>query len=120
MIIAQAIAVVLITGEPGASAPQSAAPSYQVLGAGATTCADWNDFKRQDDPARYGAMDWVLGYVSAFNNFRAGDGDVSRSVGVDQMLIWIDQYCDRHPVDSLLQATTSLLTTLCRCGPTGP
>ncbi len=115
MIVAQAVAVALLAATPSAPPSQSGGPSYQVLGAGAVSCAEWNDFKRQDDPARYGAMDWILGYVSAFNNYHFHDGDVSQGISVDRMLSWIDQYCDQHPADSLVKATTSLLGALCHC-----
>lgn len=88
--------------------------SYRLIGAGAASCSEWTQYKLQDDPARYGALDWVLGYLSAFNNYAYPDGDIAHGYEVDQIAGWIDQYCERNRADTIAGATDALIQRLAR------
>jgi hypothetical protein len=104
----------LVSGVPATGDP--AAPTYVIRGAGADSCGDWNQYKLTDDPARYGSISWVLGYISAFNNFVSADGDLGAHASVDEITAWIDEYCKAKPLDTVAGATTALISRLAAPG----
>lgn len=99
-----------ISGFPAIGA--AAAPTYVIRGVGADSCQDWNQYKMADGPARYGSISWVLGYLSAFNNFVSADGDLTARTSVDEITAWIDDYCRAKPLDTVAGATTALISQL--------
>jgi hypothetical protein len=108
-----AAVVVLASG----SAAAEGSSTYQILGAGADGCTEWTDFKRQQDPARYGAIAWMLGYISAFNNYVFPDGNVNRAASVDDMVAWMDAYCELKPDTTIAAATDALIHGLASAKP---
>ena len=108
MSMAALLSVAVLNQTPAAGP----ARSYRIVGAGAETCANWTAYKRKDDPARYGAIDWVLGYLSSFNSFVSADGDVSRNLPAEQIAAWIDTYCEDRPRESVANAALALIAAL--------
>ena len=86
-----------------------AAQEHAVLGQGNVSCGSWlNDRKGEDATSR--RIAWVLGYVTAFNQYESKPaGDVSGGKGTEEIMVWIDNYCDQHPSDNLYRASASLV-----------
>src|SRR5438270_11418301 len=86
-----------------------AAEEHAVLGQGNVSCGSWlNDRQRED--AASSRIAWVLGYVTAFNQYGSKPGgDVSGAKGTEEIMAWIDNYCGRHPSDNLYRASDALV-----------
>lgn len=60
----------------------------------------------------YGAEEWVLGYLTAYNEHVAPDGNISAGTDADGLMLWLDSYCQAHPLDNLGTATSALVAEL--------
>jgi hypothetical protein len=76
------------------------------------SCGAWLDDRRTDRDAALAAQDWVLGYLTAYNEYVAPDGAISRGTDQDGMMAWLDGYCQSHPLDLVGQAATALVREL--------
>jgi hypothetical protein len=88
---------------------QIGAEEHAVLGQGNVSCRSWlNDRKGED--ATSSRIAWVLGYVTGFNQYGSKpEGDVSGGKGTEEIMAWIDNYCDRHADDNLYRASAALV-----------
>ena len=91
-----------------------AADTYTVLGQGNQSCGKWTqDSRDPNSTAAIADLVWVLGYVSAYNNYAsASSGDVSSNTDVNGIEAWIDGYCANHPLDKIAGAAAELIIEL--------
>ena len=54
-------------------------------------------------------MEWVTGFISAFNYYVSRTGDVRTTNDFDGYYAWIDNYCAAHPLDTVANATVALI-----------
>jgi hypothetical protein len=103
----------MVALSPGAALAAPDAPRYEILGPGATSCADWASQRQLPDHALALAnQGWVLGYVTAYNEYLASDGNVAAGADSDAIAAWIDTYCAAHPLDDLAHAARALVEDL--------
>ena len=57
-------------------------------------------------------LEWVVGFISAFNKYQSATGDVTRNVDTDGITAWIDNYCAAHPLDAIVTAAMALISEL--------
>ena len=89
---------------------QLAAQEQAVLGQGNVSCGSWLNNGKGDDAQASNRTAWVLGYVTAFNQYESKPaGDVSGAKGTEEIMAWIDNYCGRHPSDNLYRASAALV-----------
>jgi len=70
----------------------------------------WLNDRKGDDTDASSRIAWVLGYVTAFNQYGSKPaGDVSGAKGTEEIMAWIDNYCGRHPNDNLYRASAALV-----------
>jgi hypothetical protein len=106
------LVVVLIVFGPAAQASSTMA---SIWGVGHESCGTWiadgsNGAFRDKD------VQWILGYVSAYNRFvLAVDRDVTKGL-VDGLglIAWVDNYCTTHPLDQIEPAASRLIDELRR------
>jgi hypothetical protein len=56
---------------------------------------------------------WVLGFVTAFNQYRSKpEGDVSGGKDTEVLMLRIDDHCRLYPLDNLYKASTALVDEL--------
>ena len=92
---------------------QIAAEEHAVLGQGNVSCGSWLNDRKGDDTNASSRTAWVLGYVTAFNQYESKPaGDVSEGKGTEEIMAWIDNYCGRHPGDNLYRASAALVDEL--------
>jgi hypothetical protein len=61
---------------------------------GAQSCRDWHEERRGKAlPLLEG---WVMGYVTAYNNFGPSGGGASEGESTEELFSWVDQYCAKH------------------------
>src|ERR1700730_675572 len=81
---------------------QMAAQEQAVLGQGNVSCGSWLENRTGDDVQVAARTAWVLGYVTAFNQYGSKpEGDVSGGKSTEEMMAWIDNYCRQHPADNV-------------------
>jgi hypothetical protein len=92
---------------------QIAAQEQPVLGQGNVSCASWLSDRKGDRIQASSRIAWILGYVTGFNQYGSKpQGDVSGGKGTEEIMIWIDNYCDQHPSGNLYEASTALVSEL--------
>ena len=92
---------------------QLAAQEQAVLGQGNVSCGSWLNNDKGDDTQASNRTAWVLGYVTAFNQYGSKpEGDVSGGKGTEEIMAWIDNYCGQHPSDNLYRASAALVNEL--------
>jgi len=89
---------------------QTAAQERAVLGQGNISCGSWLENRRGDDAQVSARTAWVLGYITAFNQYGSKpQGDVSGGKDTEEMTAWIDDYCRHHTADNLYGASAALI-----------
>jgi hypothetical protein len=52
------------------------------------------------------------GYLTAYNNFVAPDGNITAGTDSEGVTLWVDSYCQAHPLDGLADAAAALVAEL--------
>ena len=76
---------------------QVTADQRPVLGQGNISCSLWLEGRQTDSPSAASRTGWVLGFMSAFNQFGTTSErtDVSEGKSSEELMAWIDNYCRR-------------------------
>ncbi len=84
-----------------------------VLGQGNVPCDSWIKSRGDGNPVVAARTAWVLGFVTAFNQYRSKPaGDVSGGKDTEVLMVRIDDHCRLHPLDNLYNASTALVDEL--------
>lgn len=102
-----AILATLILASCVRPAHSAEARKYMVYGAGAASCGAWLAARRAGDWYLQGQ--WVLGFVSGYG-YSAGNS--LKNTDNDAMASWIDNYCQKHPLENLSEAAQGLVAAL--------
>ena len=87
-----------------------AAQEQAVLGQGNVSCSSWLENHRSDDVQGSARTAWVLGYITAFNQYGSKpERDISEGKNTEEMMAWIDNYCRQHPADNVYRASAALV-----------
>ena len=83
---------------------------FIILGFGSESCGTYVAERKlgKDNPYR----GWLTGYLSAYNESLKNTYNVLGNTDVEAALLWIDKYCNEHPLDSFADANKALLTEL--------
>ena len=84
--------------------------TYVVHGSGQTTCREWLIDARIGDSGAWQLQQWVLGYLTAYNEFVRGPADIADGMGADGVFNWIDTYCGASQGDNLGQAVRAMIS----------
>lgn len=81
---------------------------YTVFGAGTISCGRWARDKQENGSAHTAELTWLLGFVSG-----AGYAGMDlKKTDVDAMTLFMDNYCNAHPLETLSSGAASLVDTL--------
>ena len=81
---------------------------WAVTGVGQFSCGHWTQNAPTHPTGTYVSSDktavamdtqWVMGFLSAFNYYGKGSGNVLTGSDNDGAFAWIDNYCAAHPLD---------------------
>jgi hypothetical protein len=94
--------------------PMTALSAPIVRGVGVVSCEKWTAARTQnkENTDRRELETWLRGYVSGFNVFYLGDGDIAAGFSNPALDQWVDKYCQKHAQDTLQTAVTRLIETL--------
>lgn len=85
-----------------------AAAGETVLGSGVLSCEAYLD---AEETAKLSSESWVLGFLSS-SNMRARNLDLLQNMDNGTVIDAIENYCTRHPSDSIADAAVGLLKSL--------
>ena len=86
--------------------------SYTTFGAGNNTCESWLKEREKGEPRAWQLQQWLLGYVSAYNNWVHKGQNVADGTDAKGMFVWIDKYCADRPRDMLATVVEELILDL--------
>ena len=93
--------------------PSQVTSEEAVLGQGNISCGSWIENRRDDNPLAATRTAWVLGFITAFNQYGAKpQRDVSEGKDTEVLMARIDDHCKRHPLDNLYKASAALVDEL--------
>ena len=55
---------------------------------------------------------WVQGFLTGFNAYGGGSGGILRGTDKNGAFAWLDNYCEAHPLDTVVTATMELISEL--------
>ena len=91
------------------------AQDFPLLGQGNLSCSTWLERRAGDGGDRETMVSWVLGYITAFNQYAADPGiDISAGQKTEELTGWIDDYCRQNSTAKLQQASAALVEELRR------
>ena len=95
-------------------ADQAGAGTITLWGAGNTSCGTWITNRRTDPGTARFEFSWLQGYITGLNaglpSTDSNYGQVGASIDVDAAKVWVDNYCQAHPLNNLADAATELYT----------
>jgi len=95
----------------GASDASDADGNYVVWGAGATSCNTYLTARETDaDLSKH--KGFLMGYLTAYNAMTPDTVRISGNSDLNDLLAWLDDYCDGHRLDSFERAIKHLLQDL--------
>lgn len=83
-----------------------------IYGPGTTQCRLWTSDQGGGGGPAYMEKIWVLGFMSAYNNYMVRNKPGLTSDETTTFFTWINDYCDGHPLDTLAVATAKLVEHL--------
>jgi hypothetical protein len=93
--------------------PNQVTAAEAVLGQGNISCLSWIESRGDDNPLAATRTAWVLGFVTAFNQYGSKpEGDVSGGKDTEVLMAKIDAHCKQHPLDNLYNASAALVNEL--------
>lgn len=105
-----ALAACLAIATP-ASAAVAEEPVVQFRWMGDMTCGGWRSAPSNFNTIQKAALlNWVLGVILGRSSVR-GD-DLLRDVEISGVAAWLDDYCSRNPLNTLVQGAYDLEVTL--------
>ena len=107
--VAALFTVMLISSNSWAADKDGA---YVSFGVGNSSCTGWATARKADDVRTVQYKEWLLGYLSAYNNWVHKGQNVAGSTDNKGLLVWIDNYCREHGADPLVQAVENLMLDL--------
>lgn len=97
----------LLAAATGAADP--ATPQYEILGPSAS-CGEFVGHRQRNEGMQYLDAAWALGFLSG--QAVASKRDLLRGQSAESLLLWIENYCKKHPLDTVATAGDQLLTEL--------
>ena len=90
---------------------QVTADEHQVLGQGNISCSSWLDGRQTDNAGATSRIAWVLGFMTAFNQYgsKSQADDVSEGKSTEDLMAWMDDYCRQHQGDNLHRASAAFI-----------
>jgi hypothetical protein len=96
-----------------AVAVPAGAQELPVLGQGNVSCSAWLDRRTADTAEADTMVAWILGYITAFNQYAADpQTDVTGGLETEALSARIDDFCRENSAASLYQASAALVEEL--------
>jgi hypothetical protein len=90
---------------------------YTVEGAGVKSCAVFNRESKKGSSMHYINLNWAKGFISGVNYIHAetrGNSHLGKGLDLESLTLWINNYCQDHPANTLSDASAALIEELIR------
>ncbi len=104
-----AAAMALVLAPASASAERM---GITIYGPGTTKCHLWSSDQAVGGGAAYMEKIWVLGFLTAYNNYMVHNRPGLSTEDTPFFFKWISGYCADHPAETLAVATARLVEHL--------
>src|SRR5215475_5656389 len=111
-----AMIVAVATGLASIGTASAEGPAL-TAGIGSLSCGTWTRQRTQGGTQADIDREWILGFVTGVNWDRATSPDtrgslLGRGIDVKGWFAFVDNYCQTHPLDTVLKAAISLIREL--------
>jgi hypothetical protein len=91
-----------------------AAKTVRVRGEGAAFCIAWTQAHARNSPRQPVQDSWLFGYINAVAGSLELPGieDVAAPFRNDDLVAWMDDYCQAHPDEEIVRAADALMQYL--------
>lgn len=84
-----------------------------IYGHGNSKCSDYNAFRfENNDTIVKNYQVWLNGMLSAYNTFVSSTGDVAQGRRSDDLMMWVQDFCELNPDTFFQRAAIELLRAL--------
>ena len=81
--------------------------NFAIGGKGNKSCHNYNISRNTDEEQRF--KDYIMGFLTAFNVQMPETYRVSGNMNLDEILAWLDDYCQLKPVISFEQSLSDFI-----------
>ncbi len=81
--------------------------NFAIWGKGNKSCHNYNISRNTDEEQRF--KDYIMGFLTAFNVQMPETYRVSGNMNLDEILAWLDDYCQLKPVISFEQSLSDFI-----------
>jgi len=81
---------------------------FAIWGKGNKSCHSYNISRNTDEEQRY--KDYIMGYLTAFNVQLPETYRVAGQMNLNDILAWLDDYCELKPVIAFEQSLADFIT----------
>lgn len=86
--------------------------SYAVYGAGSDSCQQYTGSMKSAGKEQDYFIDWMIGYLSAFNVIMPSTYNVLGETGFDAAQLWLQRRCEKYPKEPFVTAMIKLTEVL--------
>jgi len=97
-----ALAIVFLTATLIVDPPVAGA--FRTIGEGGSSCGTWTAERHSTSRGRFGVESWILGFLSGIGYVGDNGDDPLKGMDADGVQAWIDNYCQNHPIDHIMDA----------------
>ena len=108
-IVVGAVILMAWLGSPQGTRAFDADGTYIVHGTGQSTCREWLIDRRIGDAGAWQLQQWMLGYITAYNEFVRGPADIIDGLQAEGLFDWFDAHCGANQTDELSSAIRTLI-----------
>ena len=82
--------------------------NYAIWGKGQKSCFRYLNEHSRDGDETY--RDYVMGYITAYNAISPDTYSVSKSMSLDEIMAWLDDYCETNKMSGLEQSLLAFVS----------
>jgi hypothetical protein len=86
------------------------ATAYHLLGPGGASCVTWTADRRTNINLYQIDQAWVLGFLSGVGYMGNANLDPLQGLNFQAVTTWLDNYCQRYPLQGIEAAAKAFLT----------
>ena len=93
----------------------SIAEAAPIKGAGASSCGEWVEERKQDNKGFLITLSWIQGFISAYNAYiysGKNPNGVFGSADSKAIMVWMDNYCQQNPLSNPYEGVRILIREL--------
>jgi len=81
---------------------------FAIWGKGNKSCHSYNISRNTDEEQRF--KDYIMGYLTAFNVQMPETYRVAGHMNLNDILVWLDDYCELKPIMAFEQSLSDFIT----------